>query len=340
MAGAVTLTTRSLSLSTDAKGATGVHYTLEFTAESNDTNAVIVEFCKNGPVITDSCEAVGGLDVTGVGTSGSDTVSRLFGQAVLIDLSLTADASDTVSVELTGITNPYDAGTFYARIATYQTIQQASAYQSGAPGTHLDDGAVALSVIDAVDVGGAVLETLEFCTSGATFDQSGCAGALTQPDLALGGESGLGLNLTTSSVFTHISTNSASGAVVSLTSDALGCGGLIRRDGSTNCDIMPRMPPGPSDTGAALFGLRFGTILNGSGAIAPAGDYGSSDYFMHYVSGDTSGVTGPFGDPIYTTEDAAISNGQAELIFGANRGTGTPPGEYGAKLSLIATGKF
>lgn len=338
---AASLTTQSLSLSSDAKGEINVHYTLDFTAETNGTNAVVVEFCKNSSVVTDTCETVGGLDVTAVATTGSDTVSRLFGQAVLIDLSATANASDTVSVELTGITNPYDPGTMYARIVTYANATDAGGYESGTPGTHLDDGGVVLSISDGVAVGGAVLETLEFCASGSTFDGSGCAGTLTNPNMDLGGGNGLGTNVTTASVYTRVSTNAASGAVVSLKSNMMGCGGLaLNNDPYYSCYIEPLTAAGPITGGAAKFGLKLGTITGGTGAITPAGSYGQTDYFMHYVSGDSSGVTSFAGDPIYTTDNAPLSGGEAELIFGANRADTTPAGDYGAVLSLLATGKF
>ena len=61
---------------------------------------------------------------------------------------------------------------------------------------------------------------------------------------------------------------------------------------------------------------------------------------MHYVSGDSSGVTSFAGDPIYTTNNGPLSGGEAELIFGANRADSTPAGDYGAVLSLLVTGKF
>lgn len=337
---AASLTTKSLALSTDAKGATDVHYTLEFTAETSNTNAVVVEFCKNSAVITDTCETVGGLDVTGVATSGSNTVSRLFGQAVLIDLSATANASDAVSVELTGITNPYDPGTLYARIVTYADATAAGAYQSGTPGTYLDDGAVTLSISDGVAVGGAVLESLEFCASGSAFGGSGCAGTLTNPNMDFGGETGLTSSLSTASVYTRISTNAASGAVISLKNNLMGCGGLGRYGDPMDCGITPLTTAGPITSGAAKFGLKFGTITGGTGGITPAGSYSQSDYFMHFVTGDSSGVTSFAGDPIYATNDAPLSGGEAELIFGANSSPTTPAGDYSATLGLLATGKF
>lgn len=340
LAQAAPLATRSLSLSSDAKGATGVHYTLSFTAESDNTNAVIVDFCRNSAVVTDTCEPVGGLDVTSVATTGSDQVSRLSGQTVLITLSATANSGDTVTVELTGITNPYDPGVLYARIVTYDSGTQAAAYQPSVPGTHLDDGAVALTIIDGVAVGGSVLESLEFCSSGSVLDGSGCAGTLTPPDLALGGENGLGLELAISSVFTEISTNAATGAVISLKSSAYGCGGLVRREDPSQCDIAPQTTPGPIPSGVARFGMKLGLVENGTGAVVPAGNYSTSDYFLNYVNGGASGVTSAYGDPIYTTSGAPLSGGRAELVFGANRGTNTPAGSYGAELNLLATGKF
>src|SRR5690606_31370950 len=98
--------------------------------------------------------------------------------------------------------------------------------------------------------------------------------------------------------------------------------------------------PGDITDGMARFGVKIGATENGSGAVAPAGSYGTTNYFMHYVSNDQGGVTGVSGDPIYTTEGAPLTGGEAELVFGANRGPTTPAGNYSARFSLLATGKF
>lgn len=335
-----TITGRSLELSSSAKGTTGVNYKLGFTTISNNTNAVILDFCKNSPVVNDGCQLVGGLDVDAVAATGSDMASKHGDQSVLIELGATADAGSSISVELTDITNPYDSGTFYARIVTYGSVEDAAAYESGTPGVHLDDGAVAVTITDAIGVGGAVLETLEFCASGEEISGLNCSSELASPELELADGKGLGLDLATSSIYTAISTNAVSGAVVSLRSDAVGCGGLIRQYGERDCGVEPQVTPGSIVNGAGRFGLRLGTVSNGTGNILPVEDYSTKDFYLHYASDDSRGVTSPFGDPIYYTDNLPLSGGGVEIVFGANRSPNTPPGDYQARFSLIATGKF
>lgn len=68
--------------------------------------------------------------------------------------------------------------------------------------------------------------------------------------------------------------------------------------------------------------------------------YSTTDYFMDWVLGDGTGVTSPYGDPIYNTNDAPVNVGKTNLTFGANISNVTPAGNYSASMSLIATGKF
>jgi hypothetical protein len=60
---------------------------------------------------------------------------------------------------------------------------------------------------------------------------------------------------------------------------------------------------------------------------------------MGYAVGDTSGITGPYGDPIYSAA-GPVNQATANLTFGANISNVTPAGNYSAALNLIATGKF
>jgi hypothetical protein len=61
---------------------------------------------------------------------------------------------------------------------------------------------------------------------------------------------------------------------------------------------------------------------------------------MGYVSGDATGVTSTYGDPILDTAGAPVNNMGMPLTFGASAANDTAAGLYSADLSLIATGKF
>src|SRR5690554_5707365 len=102
---AATITVRSVEMSTSAKGAQEVSYTVKFTAATANTGAFVVDFC-DSPVIGTACTAPTGLDVTGVGTTDNDTVSHVTSSRVKVLLNTAAGAGQQVTVELTDITNP------------------------------------------------------------------------------------------------------------------------------------------------------------------------------------------------------------------------------------------
>ena len=175
-----------------------------------------------------------------------------------------------------------------------------------------------------------------------------CGGTLTPPTLRLGQDVGGVIALNSAAVyegtiFTQLSTNAAGGAIVSLKSSAAGCGGLIRSSDTSACNILPAGTTGTIDPGEALFGLKLGTQptdpTDGDLEAASA-NYDSTNFRLNYVSGNGSGVTGPYGDPILTTNNAPANNRNIDLTFGASVTNNTPAGNYAADLSLIATGKF
>lgn len=346
LAAAATATERSIALSSSAKDASGVTYSVSFKAPTIGTGAFVVDFCEDSPTIGASCDdTITGFTTAGVGTSGSDTVSSVDANTVKVVLaSATSGANEVVTVPLTGIHNPTAAGPLYARIVTYQDGTTNYHYTSATSvGTHLDDGSVAISITDSIGVNGAVLESLLFCVSGADTITSGCASGITAPTVTLGSGGVLGTTLSEGTIYSQISTNAAAGAVVSLKSGALGCGGLVRAGAASNaagCGITPLTSAGSISDGAAKFGVKLAGLGAGTGTVAASGSYSTTNYLMNYVSGDASGVTSPYGDPIFNTSSLPVNDGTADLTFGANISNVTPAGNYSATLSLIATGKF
>lgn len=354
---AAQVTERSVQLSSSSVTASGVSYKVNFKSVQT-AGAFVVDFCSNTPLVSEACTAPGGLNVgtPASSTSGFTAVGKLTNNAnnaVRVTGSIAANTA--YSVDITGLTNPSATGPLYARIITFDTAGNANSYDStstgvteGAGGVR-DTGSVALYITPSVAVSGAVLESMTFCVSAAA-PTANCGG-ISSPVLKLGEENGgvIALSpgvISTGDIFTQISTNADGGAVVSLKSSALNCGGLLRA-GSTDCDITPALDDGINATTDAKFGVLAaadtdptGGSSNGTFRTVVGSNYNASTYALNYVAGNATGVTSTYGDPFLDTNDAPINNKNMKLTFGASVQNNTPAGLYSADLSMIATGKF
>lgn len=353
LASAAQITSRSVELSNSTASATGVTYQIDFTSVGA-AEAVLIDFCSNTPLIGEACTAPTGLDVTSVAESDADITSVVDEDANTLFIEGSVAATTAKSFEVTTITNPSTAGPMYARIITYATsLANAQSQYTDAEnlGTYVDTGSVAVSVTSGIGVTGDVLETMTFCVSGANTVTAGCASGITAPTLEIGETSGSVVALSasavsTSSVYTQLSTNALGGAIVSLKSNTTGCGGLSRlgaADFATGCGIAAAGTTLTVDAGEAQIGVRGSTATDegtATGAFVTTGSYDTTNYRLNYVNGDASGVTGPYGDPFLTSSGAPVSNKEMQLTFGASISPTTPAGRYTANYSLIATGTF
>lgn len=348
IASAAALTERSIALSSSSVSATDVTYQVNFTSVGA-AGAFVVDFCSNTSVVGAACTAPGGsfsVSSASSTTSGFTSVAALSANTVRV--TGTIGAAAPISVAIAGIDNPSSAGPLYARIVTYDTATHANAYASTVLGTgHIDDGGAAISITNTIGVSGAVLESMTFCVSGAAISAD-CAG-VTSPVITLGETVGSTTALvptavSTGTINTQISTNAQSGAVVSLKSDALNCGGLKRAGSTSACDITPALLTGIT-AGQAKFGVKTATSTDTTGALGTyqpvsGSGYNASTYALNYVSGNATGVTSTYGDPFLDTASAPVNNKNMALTFGASISNSTPAGLYSANLSLIASGKF
>lgn len=354
LAAADQLTDRSIQLSSSTVSATGVSYTVNFKA-IQAAGAVVLDFCSDSPLVGITCTAPTGFSASG---AALDSASTTAGYAITgtpgastIKLTKTISAGDTLAFVLTGITNPSASGPLYVRIVTYVDSTAAGTYTDEDPGTHKDDGAVAMSITSKISVSGAVLESMLFCVSGATITAN--CGTTTAPTLKLGqdlgnGVTALGTSISTGTLYTQISTNAVGGAVINLKSSALNCGGLklVGSTDANNCFIAAAGAASDISAGEAKFGVKAGTasatsgVTDASGTLVPAGSYDTTHYRMNGVTNNSTGVTSSYGDPFLTTSNAAANNQNMQLTFGAQISNNTPAGLYSADLSLIATGKF
>ena len=353
LASAAQVTERSIELSSASEQATNVTYKVDFSIPSTSAGAAafVVEFCTNSPLIGEACDAPAGMAAASA-TSPTSGVTMGTNAANKVVAIKAIAASENVSVEFAGITNPTNADTIYARILTYATSAAANAYSAESIGTPVDSGSVAFSITDAISVSGDVLESLTFCVSKVepTYD----CGGTTAPTLQLGEDVGDGVialeagAVSQGSLFTQISTNAVNGAVVRLKSNAATCGGLVRAGAATNaegCGILPALNTDVT-AGSAKFGVKTTTAEAASGATNPNGTlqpiayYNNSTFALRAANDNLSGVTSTYGDSFLDTDDAPVNNQNMELLFGATIANDTPAGRYSADLSLIATGKF
>lgn len=335
-----TITDRSIELSSSVEAAENVTYNTTFTTASGTTGAFVIDFCNDSAAIGATCTPPPGLDATNVSTATAGyTVSSPSTSSVEVVITTPVAASSEVNVVLENIDNPTNAGVLYARIVTYADSTASGTYTSTSPGTYIDEGSVALSITEGTNVGGTVLETLTFCVSGDPLTD-GCNSGLVAPNVVLGTDGVLTTTTSTGDIHSGISTNASGGAIVSLKSDAVGCGGLERAGAPDECDIAPITTAAATlNENLAQFGLKLANITSTTGGVSPETGYSTANYFMGYVD-ETDGVTSPYGDPVYNTNGSPITEGRVDLVFGAKTIADTPAGNYSANLSLIATGTF
>lgn len=202
------------------------------------------------------------------------------------------------------------------------------------------------------------------CGTGGTSDctppevDDGCVVA---PSMTLGETVATGVYalsasaVSTGLVYAQLSSNASGNTVVNLKSDATSCGGLYR-DGiadSAHCGIAAKNSAGGIAAGQSLFGLKVGAATpapasysegdpvagTGSGTIAPAGSYSSTDYYIDAATDNSTGVTSPYGSALFQTT-GAVDNMNVPITFGASISNTTPGGTYGATLNMIAVGTF
>ncbi len=357
IASAAQLTERSVGLSSASANASNVSYQVEFTPAS-DAGAVVIDFCSNSPLVGQVCNQPAGFSLNGATVAASTpgyTRSALADtNTIVLEGDLTA--GDPASVIIEGVHNPTSPGAVYARIVTYDTATNALTYDSdesmSQDSNRVDEGGAAFWILDTIGVSAAVMESMTFCVS-KTAITANCANP-TAPTLQLGQASGDVVALIPSAVsegtmWAQISTNAAKGAIISLKSSAIDCGGLVRVGGvAGNCDIKPATAGITS--GNALFGVKTGTAAAAAGVTTPdpgtlqpypTSGYNSSTFLLNYNAvGNATGVTSTFGDKFLDTDSKPADSINMPLTFGASVNNNTPAGLYSVDLSMIATGKF
>jgi len=381
------VSSRSITMSNSLPSNTGTTYTVSFKpTTSTSVGGIVVDFCADSPLIgSATCTypaaftmgSTPSVTVTsGIGVGGTwVTTNSLQGGAgagatqVLLYTNTTAQAvtgGTPVIFTINNVTNTSAAGTFYARILTFDTSAHTTAQYTGAGTARatsfanmLDYGGIALSTAVSVTLNAKVFESLTFCVySGASC---GTAPVLTLGDPTTGA-------LSTSSTYaTADTTGSSNGAYYSLATNAAG-GVNVVMTGTTLC-----RQPGSCGTGALA------TTISAIGSTAAVPSPGTEQFGMcadttnfstalkaatlytdtiHNCDGQTvtsnvyASNTSKFGfDDVATnaaggsqvltqTTPGAVSTNTGIFWFVANITTNTEAGAYTTALDYIATGTF
>lgn len=361
------LVNREITITSSVQGATATYRVAFLPASDYTVEGIIVEFCdqSESPIVGDStCAGPTGFDIgtptvdtspgeTALGYDDLDavntwTASALTTHTLKIESATGPALNDTnanrYAFTISGVTNPTDLGTFYARIITYTS--DSGDIDSYAPGTEgstdaEDYGGIALSTALAINIQARVRESLTFCVSDTNPDPN-CANTTTPNLLMNNGSEDIvdATGVSTADAFIQASTNAQSGVTVRMKNEGT-CTGLLRVGaagceihaigetvGTTTDDLLAAVSPD------GLFGMY---VTDGGGSLAAVAPYNSSgDYAM---DGTATGVSSTYGD-IITASSTQLDSVENTLNFGARASNTTPAGLYNATLIITATGTF
>ncbi len=366
-----------------------VTYTVSFTLNSAHSNlrGVVVQFCDESPIIGDTCTTPAGFDLNQATlavandtdsahdisgwTKGGDAdtlilsdgtgVAASSGDVISFDLGTTADGD--------GITDPTDNGTFYARIITYDNDANATAYTNGTPGTHVDEGGVALAVANELTITARVQEVLEFCI-GTETDSSitpatgdDCTNNVAGTDLDLGVVDSSSI-ATTSTIDTPndgiamIRTNALDGAVIYYKAEQENDSGALKQTGTTCISATSLSDAcfnsvnggdgtrGAITAGTEAFGVALKDRITTTGGVTD-----SLRCDADYQGDGTAECTGAVSGNNYAWYDngqfdiLASSSGPIDdelvaLEFAATAAPTTPTGVYTVTANFVATATY
>jgi len=351
------VTSRSITMSTSAPSATNVTYTTTFTPASTTTNPdYIVDFCSNDPLVGDSCTATAGTDVPNMSSaavSGFTVTTIGSNRGIKLTGTNTYTSGTPKTLTITGVTNPSNTGTFYARILVYAN-GGAGANTSASPGAYVDYGGVALSTASNISITAKVFETLSFCVF-----QTSCG---TAPSLTLGDPTTGALSTSTAYINSNakytLATNAGSGVTVFMRGTTLcrpGNAGSCTTGTANAYTITSQKPSAAtfSTPGSEQFGMCADVTGNTSSLAATApyidtangchslttGTYSGTSLFG-FDDDTTSGGTNFSGGSQVLSAPGAVTSYTGGFTFAANIANTTEAGIYQTSLNMVATSTF
>lgn len=372
VASAAEVTSRSITMTSSAPGATA-NYTVQFTtATTGNIQGVVVDFCANDPLPGDTCSTGSGTTLNGFTIGGSPSVtvnSGLTGTWATTNSTAhtliysnasggSVSSGTAISLTINNVTNPtsnnspaYPA-TFYARILTYATSGAATSYTSTSIGSPVDSGGDALSTVQSINITAKVFETLSFCVYTGSC---GTAPSLTLGDTTTGALSSSNTYVNANAKF-DLATNAGSGVSVVMRGTTL-CNtvGAACQSGTASSNTITPIPVGSSPT--AMNGStgteQFGVCVdkNSSAALTIDSYYVDSLANCHGLTTgilstantfgfDNANVTGASGSELVHSTGAVPSVTGGGFAFAANIAPTTEAGIYTTSLNMVATSTY
>jgi hypothetical protein len=316
------LTSRKLTLGSSA-GNTATTWAFTFTqTETTALNGITFQVCTTA---SGACSAPGswtnaGSAFTSLTYNGSAQTGWALDNAagylrVKNNTSATA-VSGPVVVNFSSVTNPNTTnGTFYVRVLTYSGDDYTS---------QVDNGVVAASTSQQLNLSATVDETLTFCTATSGITTSSCAGA-TGSAVSFGTLSASSTNSAVSQL--GVGTNAGTGYAITVN------GTTLTSSGNTVTALASQTA---SSSGSEQFGLNLrdnatpnvGTDPDGSGTATPTATYNTVDQYR-FITGETVASKG---------SSDQFRRFHASYI--ANIDTATEAGAYTSVLTYICTATF
>lgn len=333
---AAQLEDRQLTLESSAANATTGH-NFSFTIATTDNVAEIqFEYCANNPFPGETCTAPSGLDVSAVtldsqsghgGTNFTIDDTNTTTNKIVIDRTAESISSGTtITFDFSNAVNPDSSNTeYFTRLYTY----------SDDGTTLVDDGGLAFSTAETIDVTARVEENLIFCVF-ETGQSCGTPGNTTV-DLGV---------LTTSTDRTSghraiVATNALHGFTIQY------AGTTLTHSNGTDTISAIGATGTASNPGSEQFGLRIGLDNTPSNPSTLDPDYSNSD------CGDgteacyafVDGATVEDGGDSTTNNTLASATGPVDqnnfdLTFLGNVNATTPTGIYSTTVTYVATATF
>lgn len=322
---AAQLNNRQLELESSIAGATTGHDFSFDIATAADVGGFRLEYCDNDPFPGETCTAPSGFDATSftldaqTGASGfSKDATETSANVIAVSNATpqTFAADDTVTFDFSDVVNPDTANQeYFVRLYTYDD----DAYTNV-----IDDGGLAFSTAETVEVTARVQETLSFCV----YTGADCASGGTQADLGI---LSTGSTEVAESYF-DVATNARNGVSIVYYSDATLTSDSFTIDAFGNPTAGDGNLEQSSTTGGEQFGLRVSNVTTGGQnavASAPFDTAAADEYAFHEAAYDDIGESsGPVETTTFTIE------------YAANVDALTETGIYDTEIEYIATGTF
>lgn len=390
------LSSRKITIGSSKVAQTDVTYTAQFTVqEAGAIEAIVLDFCSNSPLVGAACTAPTGFDINEAGLAFSVsghagatafTINGAGTDANTLILSRTDATNNTIGTVVTvtlgaggasdGVTNPSTACdsssatvcTFYSRVLLYDVRATGEAYTSASPGTHTNEGGVALSTANQLTINARVQEVLHFCVgtddsnanqdcrdlSGTTVDLGVIDSSISSisPVNANGGNNKNGLAM--------VRTNAAGGVAVEYFAEQAAGSGTLKVAAAT-CAGDTTYATGSkvdqcfngTNTQTAFntanfegFGLTISSVDTSAGGattnlVRNAQYDGDATEAQGFAWNSTTTAT-----PIASStagaapENRVVDDEMLVLRFAARAATTTPTGFYGVTSTYIATATF